>query len=70
LKGIMAAKKKTIQTRTLDSLGLSPDDLQPRISTVMVTLPPPRPPGKILTGDVAETVPALVKLLHEEAKVI
>jgi hypothetical protein len=35
-----------------------------------VTLPPSRPPGRILTGDVAETIPMLVKLLHEEAKVI
>jgi electron transfer flavoprotein beta subunit len=70
LKGIMAAKKKTIQTRTLDSLGLSPDDLQPRLSIQLVTLPPPRPPGKILTGDASETVPQLLKFLHEEIKVI
>jgi electron transfer flavoprotein beta subunit len=70
LKGIMAAKKKTIQIRTLGSLGLGADDLQPRVSVVHVTLPPPRPPGKILTGDVGETVPRLVKLLHEEAKII
>lgn len=32
--------------------------------------PPQRPPGKILKGDVNETVPQLVKLLREEAKVI
>ena len=70
LKGIMAAKKKEIQIRTLDSLGLSADDLQPRVVVQEISLPPPRPPGKILTGDIQETVPQLVKLLHEEAKII
>jgi len=70
LKGIMAAKKKTIQVKTVQSLGLSSDDLEPRVAVQRVTLPPPRPPGKILTGDVSETVPKLVKLLHEEVKII
>ncbi len=70
LKGIMAAKKKKIENKTLDALGLSADDLKPRISIEEVKLPPARPPGKILEGDVAEVVPQLVKLLHEEAKII
>jgi len=70
LKGIMAAKKKTITTKPLESLGLSEDDLKPRITVEKVTLPPTRPPGKVLTGEVAEVVPQLIKLLHEEAKVI
>ena len=70
LKGIMAAKKKTIGTRKLDALGLPPEDLKPRLSIEEVTLPPPRPSGNVLTGDVAETVPRLVRMLHEEAKVI
>ncbi len=70
LKGIMAAKKKQIDIRPLASLGLPSEDLAPRVSVQEVTLPPSRPPGKILTGDPAETVAQLVKLLHEEAKVI
>lgn len=70
LKGIMAAKKKQIEVRPLNSLGLSAEDLQPRVSIEQMTLPPSRPPGKILTGDVPEAVRQLVKLLHEEAKVI
>jgi electron transfer flavoprotein beta subunit len=70
LKGIMAAKKKQIEIRTLQSLDLSAEDLQPRLSIEEVTLPPSRPPGRILTGDPSETVPALVKILHEEAKII
>jgi electron transfer flavoprotein beta subunit len=70
LKGIMAAKKKQIIVQTLASLGLSADDLKPRVSVEQITLPPSRPPGKILKGEVAEVVPQLVKLLHEEAKII
>ncbi len=70
LKGIMAAKKKTIEIRTLGSLALTAEELKPRLIVEQVTLPPSRPPGRILTGEVSETVPMLVKLLHEEAKVI
>jgi electron transfer flavoprotein beta subunit len=70
LRGIMAAKKKEIQVRTLESLGVSGSDLEPRVVVESVFLPPPRSPGKILRGEVSETVPQLVKLLHEEAKVI
>jgi electron transfer flavoprotein beta subunit len=70
LKGIMAAKKKQIDTRTLASIGASTDDLQPRVSVEQITLPPTRPPGKVLTGEISEVVPQLVRLLHEEAKVI
>jgi electron transfer flavoprotein beta subunit len=70
LKGIMGAKKKPLDIRTLDSLRLDPDDLQPRLAIEEVTLPPCRPPGRILTGDVPQAVAQLVNLLHEEAKVI
>lgn len=62
LKGIMAAKKKPLEVKpvtvgggTLAALGLS--------------LPPERKPGQIV-GEGADAVPALVKLLREEAKVI
>jgi electron transfer flavoprotein beta subunit len=70
LKGIMAAKKKQIAVQTLASLGLSEEELKPRVSIQQITMPPSRPPGKILKGEVAEAVPQLVKLLHEEAKII
>jgi electron transfer flavoprotein beta subunit len=70
LKGIMAAKKKQIAIQTVASLGLTADDLKPRISVEQVTLPPSRPPGKILKGEAADVAPQLVKLLHEEAKII
>jgi electron transfer flavoprotein beta subunit len=70
LKGIMAAKKKQIAIQTLESLGISEEELKPRVSVEQITMPPSRPPGKILKGEVAEAVPQLVKLLHEEAKII
>jgi len=70
LKGIMAAKKKTVTVQSPADLGLTADELKPRVSVELITMPPSRPPGKILKGEVAETVPQLVKLLHEEAKVI
>jgi electron transfer flavoprotein beta subunit len=70
LKGIMAAKKKQIESRPLSALGLPAECLTPRLSWEQVTLPPSRPPGKILKGDAIQTVPELVRLLHEEAKVI
>lgn len=70
LKGIMAAKKKPIEARSAASLGLSADELASRLSIEQVTLPPPRPPGKILTGDAAESAGQLIRLLREEAKII
>jgi electron transfer flavoprotein beta subunit len=70
LKGIMAAKKKTVTVQSPAELGLTADELKPRVAVELITMPPSRPPGKILKGEVAETVPQLVKLLHEEAKVI
>ncbi len=70
LKGIMAAKKKKTEIVSLDALGLSDEDLATRRIVQEVGLPPPRKGGKILTGEVSETVPELVRLLHEEAKII
>jgi electron transfer flavoprotein beta subunit len=70
LKGIAAAKKKTVTVQSPAELGMTADELKPRVAVELITMPPSRPPGKILKGEVAETVPQLVKLLHEEAKVI
>jgi electron transfer flavoprotein alpha/beta subunit len=66
----MAAKKKQIAIQTLESLGISEEELKPRVSVEQITMPPSRPPGKILKGEVAEALPQLVKLLHEEANII
>jgi electron transfer flavoprotein beta subunit len=70
LKGIMAAKKKPLEVKDAAALGLGPDDLRPRTEVVSMELPPPRPPVKMIEGDAATQARELLRLLHEEAKVI
>jgi electron transfer flavoprotein beta subunit len=70
LKGIMAAKKKTIQTLDAARLGLDAAGLAPRTRVVSLDLPPGRPPVKLLEGDPTSQAGELIRLLHEEAKVI
>jgi len=67
IKGIMAAKKKPIETLTLSDLGVT---LEERVVWESLELPPPRQAGKILKGDPADTVRELARLLREEAKVL
>jgi electron transfer flavoprotein beta subunit len=62
LKGIMAAKKKTIEEKPALEVSASTD-------VIKIYLPPPKQPGRILGTD-SSAVPELVKLLKEEAKVI
>lgn len=69
LKGIMAAKKKTVETKTLPDLGLSPLT-SPSWQTIKVEPPPVRPSGQLISGEPADQVKKLVELLHHEAKVI
>jgi len=69
LKGIMAAKKKTIETRDAAALGLKPEDLEPKTKVVALELPPSRPGVKMIAGDADAQVKELLRLLHEEAKV-
>ena len=62
LKGIMAAKKKTIEEKpAADSENLT--------EVLKMHLPPPKQAGRILGTD-SSAVPELVKLLREEAKVL
>src|SRR5262249_4513265 len=70
LKGIMAAKKKTIQAMDAAALGLKAEDLAPRTKVVALELPAARPGVKMITGDADTQVKELLRLLHEEAKVI
>jgi electron transfer flavoprotein beta subunit len=62
LKGIMAAKKKPLESRPAQ-LG------EPKVKIEKLALPPERAPGRIV-GEGAAAVPELVKLLHTEAKVL
>ena len=62
LKGIMAAKKKPLETK--------PAQLGPvRVTVKSMELPAERPPGRII-GEGAAAVPELVRLLQTEAKVL
>ncbi|HET9426631.1 MAG TPA: electron transfer flavoprotein subunit beta/FixA family protein [Gemmatimonadaceae bacterium] len=62
LKGIMAAKKKQLETKPAQ-LGTT------RVTVKSMELPPERPAGRII-GEGAAAVPELVRLLQTEAKVI
>jgi electron transfer flavoprotein beta subunit len=62
LKGIMAAKKKSLEVRPAQ-LG------EPRLVVESMALPPDRPPGRII-GEGADAVPELLRLLQTEAKVL
>ena len=62
LKGIMAAKKKAIDSRPA-ALG------EIRLTVSSLELPPERTGGRIV-GEGADAVPELVRLLRDEAKVL
>jgi electron transfer flavoprotein beta subunit len=70
LKGIMAAKKKLIETKGAADLGLTADQLAPKTRVVALELPPARSAVKMIEGDADTQVKELLRLLHEEAKVI
>ncbi len=62
LRELVAARKKPIIVK-------EPQAFPPMLEVLEAHYPPPRPQGKIV-GKGVEAVPLLVKLLHEEAKVI
>ncbi len=70
LKGIMAAKKKVIPVITPEELGLTNDDIAPRVEVVKIETPAARQAGKIIPGSPEEAAKALVGLLRNEAKVL
>ncbi|MCD6571624.1 MAG: electron transfer flavoprotein subunit beta/FixA family protein [Deltaproteobacteria bacterium] len=68
LPGIMKAKKKPVDVKTVADLGVS---VEPMTVIKEMSLPPARQAGKIIEGeDAAEKAKALAKALHEEAKLI
>ncbi len=62
LQGIMAAKRKPIEE-------IEAPPYENRVRVLDMRMPPAKDAGKIV-GEGVEAVPELVKLLHEEAKVI
>jgi electron transfer flavoprotein beta subunit len=70
LKGIMAAKKKPIQTMDAAAAGLKAEDLAPATRIVSMELPAARSAVKMIEGDVDTQVAELLRVLHDEAKVL
>ncbi len=72
LPGIMKAKKKPLETKALADIGLDAGALEgPSAQIRSLSLPAKRSGGRIIEGEnAAEKAAALVKALHEEAKVI
>jgi electron transfer flavoprotein beta subunit len=68
LPNIMKAKKKEVKVLKTGDVGVSDSDQKIRFKNFQ--LPPPKQAGKKLTGDAAAQAKELVRLLHEEAKVI
>lgn len=73
LPGIMKAKQKPLDVWNRETLGLPPEMIGAagaKLTVVRLEPPPPRPAGRVIPGDAATAVKELVRLLHEEAKVI
>ena len=74
LPGIMKAKKKPLDEKTLADLGLNPSEAGvqgSKTKIVKLTPPPQRKPGHIVEGETPqEKTTRLVTLLHEEAKAV
>jgi electron transfer flavoprotein beta subunit len=73
LPGIMKAKKKPLETKTIGDLGLSSSDVGAEAAKLKVTsmeLPAERQAGRVIEGETEEKAKELVRLLHKEAKVI
>lgn len=73
LPGIMKAKKKPLEEKTLGDLGLDAAEFGEgarKLKILEMTPPPERAAGKIVAGETPQEKAAeLAKLLHEEAKV-
>jgi len=72
LPGIMKAKKKPIEMKTLGDIGIDTAQIgEPLIKITTMQPPPDRKGGMVIQGDSARAkAEALVRALHEETKVI
>lgn len=72
LPGVMKAKKKPLEVKTLADIQFNPEALNGPATVVTQLAPPPaRAAGRIIEGEtVAQKAAELVKVLQEETKVI
>jgi electron transfer flavoprotein beta subunit len=68
LKGIMGAKKKEIKDVKASDLGLG--SVTSELTVTALEALPPRPPGRVIQGEVKDAVKELVRALREDAKAI
>jgi len=68
LPNIMKAKRKEIKQLSLSDVGVA--EVVNHEAILDLTAPPEKAQGRILEGEHAETVPELVRLLHDEAKAV
>jgi len=72
LPGIMKAKRKPLDIKSLSDIGIDASEIgEPTVKVLAMKLPPEREGGRIIKGDSSRSIAAeLVNALHEEAKVI
>ncbi|HVT45693.1 MAG TPA: electron transfer flavoprotein subunit beta/FixA family protein [Thermoanaerobaculia bacterium] len=72
LKGIMAAKKIPIETKTTGDLGLTDDEIYgSRVRVVSLSLPPEKTAGKKIDGsDPAAAAAEIIRYIRDEAKAL
>ncbi len=71
LKGIMQAKKKPLEVKTAGELGLEAAELDTPLLVLEKLEPPaPRPPGVRIEAPPLEAAERLVRLLHEQRKLL
>jgi electron transfer flavoprotein beta subunit len=68
LKGIMAAKKKPLDTIDRSALGLDP--ARPGVNLIKLQYPAPRAAGKLFREEARQSVRQVLDLLQSEAKVL
>jgi len=71
MKGIMQAKKKPLETWTLDNVGVDAAAVSTgKTKVIQYTMPAERKGGRIIEGEVPDAIKELVQLTRNEAKVI
>jgi electron transfer flavoprotein beta subunit len=73
LRGIMMAKKKPLEQKSLADLGLTSEDMGEAGAKIKITkleLPPKRSAGKVVEGEPQEVVKQLLDWMQKEAKLI
>lgn len=69
IKGVMAARRKTIDVKNAEALGIK-GQVQRKVLVKKLSLPPDREQGRKLEGDAEAQVKTLVDLLRTEAHVL